>query len=198
MITVVEPHPDDAFISLGATIERWISEHREVRIVTVYASPERAAESAAYAREVGARHVSLGLTPQGAGLNGGWEAVPLPSAVLDTVRTDPPGTWVFPVGIQHPEHRAVADLGWATEEGRRGWGYVDLPYALKVGQAEETRRLLASRTVVSWERPHAHKWRSVRTFKSQSLFFHRNLDLLRHAPEVVVGHPVQSRRQAGV
>lgn len=185
MITVVEPHPDDAWLSLGATMERWIAEQRYVRILTVYADRVRAAESAAYALHIGATPISLGLTPNGGGLSGDWEAVPLPASVLSGVRSDPPGTWVWPLGIQHPEHRAVAALGRQVDPA--GWSYVDLPYAMKVGRQDEVRRLLAGREIISWERPAARKWRAEAIYKSQSLFMRNNGDVLRHAPEVVVG-----------
>lgn len=196
MITVVEPHPDDAFVSLGSTIERWIGEGRDVRIVTVFASPGRAAESAAYARAIGASHVALGVRPAGSALTTGAIPVDLPASVLGDLLAEPGGRWVWPVGIQHPEHASVADLGWRVDPG--AWGYLDLPYALKTGQAEEVHRLTYCREIVSWVPTGRRKWRYESLYASQSLFFHRNRDLLARAPEVVVGRSIESRHQRGV
>lgn len=195
MITVVEPHPDDAFVSLGSTIERWIGEGRDVRIVTVYSTPDRAAESAAYAREVGARHVALGVRPIGSALTTEASPVDLPASLVRDLRPDQ-GQWVWPVGIQHPEHAAVADLGWRVDPS--GWGYVDLPYALKTGQEEATHRATYGREIVSFAPTGRRKWRFEPLYRSQAMFFHRNRDLLARAPEIVVGRSVESRAQRGL
>lgn len=187
MITVVEPHPDDAWLSLGWTIEQWIGEGRPVRIVTVYSEPRRAAESAAYAREVGASHVALGLPPHGGGLKGGWFCEPPPAVVLPEDRT---GTWVWPLGLEHPEHRAVALLG--LDSGLIHASYLDLPYATKQKNRSTAHRLLAGRGVRTFVPPSARKWRHEAIYKSQSLFMHRNRDSIFRMPEMTVGPPVDA------
>lgn len=189
MITVVEPHPDDAWLSLGWTIEQWIGEGRPVRIVTVYSEPRRAAESAAYAREIGAGHVALGLPPHGGGLKGGWSCEPPPVSVLDGIRTEPPEFWVWPLGLEHPEHRAVALLGLNSRLAHAS--YLDLPYAGKQKNREAVHRLLAGREVRTFTPPSARKWRHASTYHSQSLFLHRNLGLLTRFPEMTFNRTIE-------
>ena len=60
-IWVIEPHADDAFLSLGWSIRQWSQEGRHVGIVTVYTSEEyRVKETQQSAEAIGAEWHGLG------------------------------------------------------------------------------------------------------------------------------------------
>lgn len=178
MIVVVEPHSDDAFLSLGGHIWRWTREGHDVRIVTVYGNEKRLAEAARYAEKVGAEHAAVGLEESNAG---GDVDAPVP------VVPDLSDLWaeaehvIGPVGLVHPEHRAVAAAlpAWAEH-------YVDLPYALAIKHADHVQIALAGRPVVSWLRPHGNKWRHADLFRTQATFMFYNRPNLVGTPEVIV------------
>lgn len=160
-IVVVEPHADDAFLSMGGHIAEWVRAGRTVTIVTVFSgTPKRGDEAKAYADAVGARWRGLGLIESGAGFDG--EVAPVTSYRC-------PGAWVVgPLGLQHPEHRAVRDAVVADAS------YVEIPYGYKTKLADEVTSALAGRSLVSWLRPNGRKWRHVGLFRTQSTFFHFN------------------------
>lgn len=80
-----------------------------------------------------------------------------------------PGAWVVgPLGLQHPEHLAVAGAVSADAS------YVEIPYAYKTSMAAATSAALTGRTMVSWMRPNARKWRHHGLFKTQAKFFYFN------------------------
>src|SRR4051794_4364484 len=109
-IYVVEPHADDAFLSLGWSIRRWVKEGRTVEVVTVYSAAEgRAREAAMWAKSVGAAWSGLGhegLRVEGIKLP---ESVPpLPEPLLPDAMMRLGACRIWPLGLPHPEHRAVA------------------------------------------------------------------------------------------
>lgn len=162
-IVVVEPHADDAFLSLGGHIAAWVADGRQVTILTVYSGTRNRADDAeAYADAVGAAWRGLGVVESDPGLDSGAE-VPEPPRVRR------PAAWVVaPLGLQHPEHRAVRDATVAD-----AW-YVEIPYAYKTKLAGEVTGALDGRSVVSWLRPHGRKWRHAKLFKDQARFFYYN------------------------
>lgn len=177
MIVVVEPHADDAFLSLHGHLWRWRREEEATRIVTVYGNARRMREAAEYAKAVGAEHVAIGVPETGLGNAVEWEAEPLPD-FTDAIEGD---TFVWPLGLKHPEHRAVVALARPGD-----WHYVEQPYAGVMANEPEVNRLLAGRSIVSWHRPHGRKRNAAAIFRSQSMFMHRNLDRALGAPEVIV------------
>jgi hypothetical protein len=176
VIVVVEPHADDAFLSLHGHMLRWRKAGVEVRIVTVYGDDRRMDEAAAYAASIGATHCPIGVPEGGMGNGVRWEAEPLPDLRL---RGD---VLIFPLGVQHPEHRTTAAAAPAG-----AYRYVEQPYALTTANAEEVAAKAFGRPVLSWLRPNGSKYARARLFRTQAMFFHRNLDRLRSAPEVVLG-----------
>ncbi|MBB76574.1 MAG: hypothetical protein CMJ75_18875 [Planctomycetaceae bacterium] len=157
-IVVVEPHADDAILSMGGHIERWVKDGDPVTILTVYGNPKRDAEAKAYAEAVGASHIALGLA----------EGTPLEEHAGEFVFPEDT-VLIFPIGIQHPDHIEVASL--ADEDD---WRYLDQPYGSKVGNAEEVIEKTTGLAVHSLFRPHARKYRHVKLFKTQSKFFYYN------------------------
>ena len=78
IITVIEPHADDAFLSAHGHIQQWLKQGHDVRIMTVERDARRLAEGERYAEKVGAKYV-----------------------------TDPVGQLVLPLGINHRDHVAA-------------------------------------------------------------------------------------------
>jgi LmbE family N-acetylglucosaminyl deacetylase len=183
--TVVEPHSDDAWLSLGGHIEGWVKAGQLVRIVTVFADadPEgkRWAEAARYARTVGAQWLGVGLAESGKGIATDWTPDVDPADLAGRLRVAEVGTVVYPLGIRHPEHKAVAAC--APPGALR---YVEQPYASKVRNGPEVTGLLAGRQVVSWQRPHSRKYRHADVFASQRRFWFHEADSMAGSPEVLV------------
>lgn len=179
-LVVVEPHADDAWLSLGGHIAEWRRLGKAVHIVTVYGDERRWAEAAAYADRVGASWACAGLPEGGHGLRAGDWTPQRPT--LGDLDLDGGDGVCWPLGLRHPEHRAVASL---APDG--AWRYVELPYALTTANAAEATLMLTGRYVESWFRPNfAAKNAVAGIFRSQALFWYRNRDRLRHAPEVIV------------
>lgn len=174
MIYVVEPHADDAFLSLGFHIETWTYKLRkQVTIVTVYSGTrKRGAEAEAYARSVGARWVGLGFTEAGLGAKDiNAKPRPLPTNVFTRANLvqSPSDFWIGPLSIRHPEHFEVR-----RRMPSDALYYLDMPYAYTPKNAPLVTKALAEHVVVSWMRPPKRKWTGVSFFKDQSKFFFFN------------------------
>jgi LmbE family N-acetylglucosaminyl deacetylase len=118
VIYIIEPHPDDAFMSLHAHITTlWANQPKT--IVTVTGIEERTKEAQSYARSVGCKHVTLGFA------DGDWLDVdnipPFESWGLQLEECD---SLVFPLGIRHPDHKKIAAM---TLKG--SFSYLDAYYA---------------------------------------------------------------------
>lgn len=180
-ITIIEPHADDAFLSLGGHIEEWKKARVKVKIVTVYsATRKRAEDSKAYASAVGVDWEGLGYVESGEGANDtagvGNFPIPLPYEAA-------PGEIIItPLGIQHPEHKAVrAALPNVSLH------YLDQPYASTLKNARETQTKLVDTKVISYLKPNARKYRHIPLFKDQSKFFFYNpADKLKWNIELIV------------
>lgn len=192
-VVVVEPHADDAYLSLHGHLVAWRDSGVRVRIVTVYGEADpygpRWAEAAAYARSVGAEWHGVGLTESGRGIaDDTWHPQPLAGIVLHQAMH--PTGWghaieLLPLGLRHPEHLAVAGLAHPD-----AWRYLEQPYGAKAKNTTEVATQLMERRVVSWVRPaNAAKAKAGEVFKSQRRFFFNEADNLRNAPELIVGAP---------
>lgn len=170
MTLVVEPHPDDAFLSVGWHLEHvWADVPRTV--LTVYHDARRGREGAAYAAAVGADWVGLGLPESKMDSRGVVRRV----AELEAWLRENGGrfdTVVFPAGIQHPDHRRVAAT--APPDALT---YLDVPYLCKQKNADVLAGKAAGLTVESLVFPPVKKWRHAAVFKSQAKFFHFNAGL---------------------
>ncbi len=183
-VVVVEPHADDAFLSLGGHIEGWRKSGVAVTIVTVFsATRKRAVDAERYAVAVGASWVGLGASEDSGPerlAEGGRATRNLVPRVLAEARgplgrggTPRKGVQlVGPLGIKHPDHQMVAST--LRDLGERAWAYVDQPYASTLVNAEETNALLKGTRVVSWLKPHLRKYRHAPLFKDQAKFFYFN------------------------
>jgi hypothetical protein len=185
-IYVVEPHSDDAFLSVGWSVKRWIRDGSEVVIVTVYsADPHRAEEAQRWADHVGARWVGLGHHESGVvdlerGVTG--KAPPLPAPLLPDEVMAPSASRIWPLGLSHPEHLAVAAAAPAGD-----LRYIDTPYQLDLYEQAKIRSALIGRTIAWWLRPPKKKWDAAPIFASQAVLFdHFPPAKLEWVPEIVV------------
>ncbi len=173
---VVEPHADDAYLSLGWHLAAW-AHTVPVTIVTVFSGTRnRAADALRYACRIGAEWVGLGLV-EGDSIDAPCE--PFTAEWFEGLG-GPGDTWVWPLGLRHREHRAVAA---ARPPG--ALAYLDQPYSLVVRNAAEVAAALAGRTVVSYVHPPARKWHANDLFKDQRLYFHRHAEQLPRCPEML-------------
>ena len=190
-IVVVEPHADDAFLSLGWSIRSWVGEGRRVHIVTVYSDdPIRHAEAEGWARQVGASWQGLAMEatpPVGFRLP---EQVPsLPSPLLPPEWTADGVCRIWPLGLSHPEH---VEVSRAARPG--DLHYVDTPYQLEVDAQDQVRARLGGRRIAWWCRPDPAKWLDVGCFTSQALLFELYpTTLLEGTPEIVVDQGLEPR-----
>jgi len=176
--TIVEPHADDAFLSLGGHIAQWKKGGEQVKILTVYSGTrKRASDAENYAKALGVAWEGLGFTEDGGGASGG--AGELPDEPLYDVAEGE--QLIVPLGLAHPEHRVVRE--------RLGCGvyYLDQPYASQCKYQEEVNQKLVGTTVTSFLRPHARKYRHTGIFKDQTKFFFYNQpDQLKYNIELIV------------
>jgi hypothetical protein len=185
-IFVIEPHADDAFLSLGWSIRMWVRAGRRVEIVTVYSADEkRAAETKRWAATVGAGWRGLGLTECGSvrleqsdGTEARLPSPVVPKDILD--RSDVCRIW--PVGLRHVEH--IATAGAAVEGDLH---YIDTPYQCNLLEQRAARAALVGRVIAWWNSPPKQKWDASRFFESQrALFDHFRPDVLESVPEIIV------------
>lgn len=180
-ILVIEPHPDDAFLSLGWHLEEvWKSD--EKLIVTVYADDRRGREAGEYARSVGASHSCLGLAESGMNEREGVKVIPELRQEMTRLQSITWDVVLFPLGLQHPDHLRVA----ATRP-TGAFRYVDTPYQTKLKLGDDLAGKAEGMTLWSIRFPGLRKWRHQSVFKSQAKFFHYNEELTRsRLPEIVL------------
>lgn len=188
---VIEPHADDAFLSLGGHIEMWTKKTpgARVTIVTVYSGTrKRERDAAAYAEAVGAAWLGLGAEEPDVD---GRKAM----RALAAWRYDPPPKGdtldvYIPLAFANPEHAHVrtavegrlADLGLPPP-----LYYLDQPYASVQANGDDAQGTLFDTVVVSYLRPPARKYRHIPLFKDQAKFFHFNpAGKLQHNIELIV------------
>ena len=171
-ILVVEPHPDDAFLSLGWHLEKvWAGD--EKTILTVYADERRDKEAKAYADAVGAGHICLGLSESKMDSpTTSIKAIPELRSKLHELEAEGYDLILFPLGLQHPDHIRVA-VSRPPDAAR----YVDTPYQTKQKLADTLLSKTKGMVIESVLYPPKRKWRHGTLFKSQSLFFHYNAGL---------------------
>jgi len=183
---VIEPHADDAFLSLGGHIKRWIKWGDEVEIVTVYGTPKRAAEAEAYAHSVGASHSWMGYEECGS-----MDGTP---AIIASIPAKKDWAIICPLGLRHAEHYAVTEacdyLRGESEiyDNPPLFYYVDQPYAMQLKNQDELQEKSFGKKVISMYKPGGRKYdkKTVDIFKTQSLFFFYNKDILPHTTEIIL------------
>lgn len=184
---VIQPHTDDAYLSLHSHMVRWLKAGDEVIIVTCWAG-KRAFEATGYAKALGAEHSFLWKdqehhpdyveAPAGEGPALPM-LLPIDSSISQEVQI------YLPLGIQHQEHRSVANAenyGWSPRY------YLDTPYYAKTTRHQEVNDLMKGKIIESFEAPSGRKYQDKwwKIFKTQSMFFHYNLGKLKGLPEIIV------------
>ena len=107
--------------------------------------------------------------------------LPLPDPLLPEELSDTDATRIWPLGLEHPEHLAVAAR--AGDDPR----YVDVPYLLSEPRQPEVDARLQGRVIEHWLAPPAQKWDDAAHFPSQAaLFKFYPLASLVHVPELIV------------
>lgn len=169
---IVEPHPDDAFLSLGEHIEKAWKED-QIYIVSVYADKRRTSEAVNYAAAVGAGSFSFELVQSKMKGERGKGIEPTLNHQLTSLceKLDV-DVVLLPLGLQHPDHLRVSK---AKPKGNHVLRYyVDTPYQLKLKNGQQLRERTTGMVVDSMLYPSARKYRHAEIFKSQSKFFHFN------------------------
>ena len=172
-LVVIEPHADDAFLSLGGHIIRWRNEGFNVHIITVIPqTPKRAREAAQYAEFAGASWEEYKTTSTWGTLWEGDQQV------------------ILPLAMQHPEHIQVREAfekanPWLWD---KVWYYFDIPYSGKQKNSDRTRELSQGMRMVSYLQPGMLKFKpAVPIFKTQAKFFHFNPpEKLKMIPEIII------------
>jgi hypothetical protein len=210
---VIEPHADDAFISLGGHIDHWLSEGDAVFVITVFSDPKRNAETEGWLWKLADLHKEGQVRWQWAGAPEGGAADRAATKKGIAAARSGIKKWIseayvavgqgrlppsrmgqlavyFPLGVAHPEHIEVAS--WARDCGGerdnvRWFRYLDQPYSVKIKNGGEVQRKLEGKVIWSYMMPHARKWRHAKLFKSQSAFFHFELDACKRSAELIVG-----------
>lgn len=178
-VLVIEPHADDAFLSLGHHLAS-IWETETLAIATVFPETmQRGDEARAYAHSVGASHYCRGE---------GYEEVKTPTLtalkkwLALIIEEFDPDAVIGPLGIQHEEHKLVAAA--LPPNAQR---YLDVPYAGKLKNGSEVRDLVRGRIVTSFAVPPMPKFNGARFFRSQAKFFYYNTpEALARCPEVII------------
>jgi hypothetical protein len=194
VIVVVEPHADDAYLSCHQHIADWKKQEKVVQITTIFSGTrKRGRDGSDYASAMGVEWMGLGYDEfaeeqaRNAYVHlpfdptwGSLQMLYSPSDVLV----------VGPVGIQNPDHKAVAE--WLKGDSTHEYAlasYVEIPYYTKHKNEEEVNQLLTGSTIASIKKPKYTKaddkyWKC---FKDQAKFFHFNPpESYKDIPEILV------------
>ena len=172
MRVVVEPHADDAYLSLHNHIKTWISEGDKVVILTVCSGTrKRKADAQAYADSVKATSIGLGFEE-------GFSGPLLIKQALPVMFEPEEVHWYIPLGLQNPDHIAVrnaCDLQLDTLEYFVSY-YAEIPYYTKKKNRQDFLNGVQNMSMNSIEALSGRKadekyWRC---FKDQSKFFYFN------------------------
>jgi hypothetical protein len=165
----------------------WVRAGRRVEIVTVYsADEERSTEAKGWATSVGASWRGLGLSECGSIRLEHPDGTPMrlpPPRIPDDILGESDACRIWPLGLRHVEHIAVAG---AAADG--DLHYVDTPYQFNLLEQPAIRAALVGRAIEWWNSPPKQKWDASKYFESQRLLFdHFRPDKLESLPEIVVG-----------
>ncbi len=167
-LIVVEPHADDAFLSMGQHIEERTKANKLTTILTIFSGTrKRARDAEDYAKAVGAIWLGTGLV----------EAQPLDEdrvmAQVTPLALDEGSLFVVPLGLTHPEHIAVRDMFLRKTTNCCAF-YLDQPYAITQKNGALTTELMKGKRVLSYRHPGVRKYRHIPLFKDQAKFYHYN------------------------
>lgn len=178
-IVVVEPHSDDAFLSLGWHIENWIRDGHPVHIITLYPVNRRSLLDARdYAKAVDASWTGYEM-----------QTGPMPKQRIKL----PPGQLILPLGGAPLDQTSHTQDHWNVRcwlERPGCWYYLDQPYAIVQKHSIRFAKMLTGMNVISYSKPPIRKWRHIPLFRGQAKFFHFNpAEKLKQTCELIVaGH----------
>lgn len=173
-LIVVEPHADDAYLSLHEHLVRWKRRNFTITILTVQSAVKnRAEEARTYADTLGVKWIGLGFDY--AELPEKIDFSLVPGYAPETSRV------IAPLGIQHSDHVYIRSIL------RPDLVYFDIPYAFKQKNQDALNAIVANRVFDSFYVPH-HTKRDKKywgCFKSQSgFFFYNDPATLSKMPEI--------------
>lgn len=178
---IFEPHADDAYLSLGSSLAGPLFDATKVIVTMIPESPRREREAEEFARSVNASWDSPRVPPT-------TDVKVLAVGVQRMIDKYAPEAIMAPLGIQHEEHIALAEVFRGNYVNRRApiLTYVDVPYCAKMKNANDLDALIEGFSVLSYRFPSAQKAKGHRIFKSQSLFFRNNPpEAIARIPEVI-------------
>jgi len=180
-VTVVEPHNDDAWLSMGGYLSQLLAAGHKVRVLTVLRNSGNAAGESAGLRLFGVEVVASNFyAPAYPKWREGtyFTADRIHAWLAQALDEQSDEVWC-PVGLVHPEHILVADAPALARAGR----YLELP----AGFVKKNRALLPSRLekwgakyTVEHSPPGQKALVIKRVYKSQGWlirFHHKELDL---------------------
>jgi len=193
-IIIIEPHCDDAFLSLGWHIEKWKKDFN-ITIITVFCNPKRAIEAANYAKSLDINSIVIKPFLQETEMLGEYTINtinPILNYLVDNCLYNKKyniQTILCPIGLQHPDHKNIRftlDSGLIKSKELVQY-YLDTPYQSKQKLAGELLENVKGYVIESILYPNARKWRHCVTFKSQAKFFHFNKELKESIlPEIII------------
>jgi hypothetical protein len=162
---IIEPHVDDAYLSLHQHIVDWVLMGDEVTIASVFSGTRnRTQDAIEYTTALGIHWVGYGYD----------EAVSLIEPfkqpfVFHSYDGLPRTSYLLyaPCGIEHPVHTRVNN--WILAD----FHYLDIPYAYK-DRNRQLRRQLLSGHIISTKRARTSKGHYWKCFPDQLSFFGRN------------------------
>lgn len=167
-VVIVEPHADDAFLSMGGHIEKW--KDREISICTIFSGTRnRLKDAKSYADAVKANHIPLGFL-EGEGFNISDESF---------IKLVKDSEVFVPIYLTNQEHKDVKEffqkkfVELSSEIGSaKLLFYLDQPYAMKQKNAETINKYLNEYRLISYLVPSKNKLKHIPLFKDQSKFFY--------------------------
>lgn len=182
MYWIVEPHTDDAYLSLHEhIIGPWQAFPKT--IITFYGAGHIIKEACYYARATGCEHKWLGLREVTWG-----DADPVPtdwrSWISEAQESD---TLVLPIGIRQPSHVAIAGMDVSLPM-RRLW-YLDAKYVQQIARMEVQEKVsgMVVESILASSIDKAH-YKNI--FASQAHRFMLAPDLYPPSVEIVLRKPL--------
>lgn len=174
MKIIIEPHADDAFLSLGGHIELW-NKSEVTKIITVFSGTRKRSNDAInYSKQVGCLWEGLGLDET-------KDSFKIESIKELISKTD---DLFIPLALTHPQHTEVREN--IEKEYFNLFYYLDQPYALTQKNSNLITEKIKGLYCYSFYKPNSKKYRHISLFKDQQKFFYYNpLEKLKEITEMI-------------
>jgi hypothetical protein len=174
MKIIIEPHADDAFLSLGGHIEKW-NKQETTKIITVFSGTrKRAIDASLYSKEVGSLWSGLGLDET----KDSFDLELLKKLIGEE------DDLFIPLALTHPQHTEVRDKIESVYQNV--FYYLDQPYALIQKNSNLISEKIKGLYCYSFYKPNSKKYRHIPLFKDQQKFFYYNpLEKLKEITEMI-------------